>query len=152
MIFYISLTLNIPMMNKLYLLAILSFAFLFSTAQENDKIESVPKIITKISIGKSFDIGSKSIRFIDILEDSRCPSDVTCVWAGQAKAKIQILENGSVIEEKIITFGASGVNPKRTTEILKTDTKTILGYNISPYPKSSNNIPKSEYTLDFILK
>ena len=140
------------MMKKFFILTILSFTFWISIAQENDKIESVPQIITKMSIGTSFDLGPKSIRFVEVLKDSRCPSDVTCVWAGEVQVKIEILENGSVLEEKLITFGASGVNPKRTMELLKTATKTVLGYNISPYPKSSNQIPKSEYTLDLILK
>ena len=139
-------------MNKLYILAIFSFTFLLSTAQENDKIKSVPQIVTKMPLGKSIQLGHKAIRFAEVLEDSRCPSDVTCVWAGQAKIKIEILENNKVIEEKILTFGAKGINPEKTSEILTTDEKILLGYNISPYPKSSSKIPQSEYTLDFILK
>src|SRR4051794_18467651 len=36
---------------------------------------------------------SISVRFVAVTEDSRCPSDTTCVWAGEVRAKIEILEH-----------------------------------------------------------
>ena len=34
------------------------------------------------------------VRFLDVLEDSRCPLDVTCVWAGNAKVAVELREQG----------------------------------------------------------
>lgn len=51
----------------------------------------VPETLT-ISEGsqKSADRGRLTIKFVSVLEDSRCPPDVTCVWAGNAKVKLAI--------------------------------------------------------------
>lgn len=33
---------------------------------------------------------SLSITFLDVLEDSRCPSDVVCIWAGNAEVELEV--------------------------------------------------------------
>lgn len=38
--------------------------------------------------------GRLKIAFIELVEDSRCPVDVDCVWAGNAKIKIRVTKNG----------------------------------------------------------
>ena len=35
-----------------------------------------------------------NIKFIAMVEDSRCPTDANCIWAGNAKIKIRISKNG----------------------------------------------------------
>jgi hypothetical protein len=37
--------------------------------------------------------GSASIEFLRVTDESRCPSDVTCVWAGDARVALRL--NGS---------------------------------------------------------
>ena len=34
--------------------------------------------------------GKITVKFIEVLEDSRCPVNVNCVWAGNAKIKISL--------------------------------------------------------------
>lgn len=34
-------------------------------------------------------IGLK-VKFVEVLEDSRCPTDANCIWAGNAKIKIEV--------------------------------------------------------------
>lgn len=38
------------------------------------------------------------------MEDSRCPTGVTCIWAGRARVKVEITSEGKT-EEKTLTFG-----------------------------------------------
>lgn len=38
--------------------------------------------------------GGVKIAFVELVEDSRCPVDVECVWAGNAKIKIRVTKNG----------------------------------------------------------
>ena len=40
------------------------------------------------------------IRLKEVVEDSRCPKDVTCIWAGQAVVIVEVFENKKLIEEK----------------------------------------------------
>jgi len=35
------------------------------------------------SLGQAATVGGATIRPIQVIEDSRCPSDVVCVWAGR---------------------------------------------------------------------
>ena len=51
--------------------------------------------------------GGLKIGFIELVEDSRCPTDVECVWAGNAKIKVRVTKNGKsqVLELEMVTKG-----------------------------------------------
>ena len=34
------------------------------------------------------------IKFVEMIDDSRCPTDTNCIWAGNAKIKVRITKNG----------------------------------------------------------
>lgn len=38
-----------------------------------------------------------SLRFADVVADSRCPSDVTCVWAGDASIRLEPFLDGRAV-------------------------------------------------------
>ena len=38
--------------------------------------------------------GGVKIAFVELVEDSRCPVDVDCVWAGNAKIRVRVTKNG----------------------------------------------------------
>lgn len=46
------------------------------------------------------------IKFLNITEDSRCPSDVVCVWEGQATAVINIFKNDQNLGDFSLTSRA----------------------------------------------
>ena len=50
----------------------------------------------QLKFGETADIGSQglSIEFVEVLEDSRCASDVTCIWEGRAKVLLAVAVNG----------------------------------------------------------
>lgn len=60
----------------------------------------VPTPTTGIKIGETAVFGSISIRPISVEEDSRCPANANCIWAGRVRVKI--LVNG---KESIVTLG-----------------------------------------------
>jgi hypothetical protein len=39
---------------------------------------------------KRFAKSRLSVRFVELVEDSRCPTDTNCIWAGNAKIKIRV--------------------------------------------------------------
>ena len=51
----------------------------------------------RVELGKSVtaDRGRIRIKFQEELEDSRCPVDATCVWAGNAKIRISVSKGKS---------------------------------------------------------
>lgn len=79
-----------------------------------------------------------SLKFkITEVNDSRCPSDVVCVWQGEAKIKIQL-------ESPV-----KG-NMELSTYHQQKDTVGMYAFElvgVSPYPVSTKNIELSEYSI-----
>lgn len=44
----------------------------------------------ELAIGEEVETGAEnsSVKFVDIVKDSRCPINVMCVWAGNGKVQI----------------------------------------------------------------
>lgn len=135
------------------IISILLFLYALGiNAQDTDKKSPPPEIITKLKIGTSISLDTKSLRFINLIEDSRCPSGVSCVWAGQAKVLIGIYENDILLEEKEIIIGAKGITPHNPKELLASGAKKVFGYNLTPYPSYNSTITASEYYLEVVVK
>ncbi|TVZ52867.1 hypothetical protein [Dokdonia sp. Hel_I_53] len=101
----------------------------------------VPKIVMKASLGVPVPMGDVTVELIEVFEDSRCPSDVQCIWAGHVKLAIAITENQKTTIEKI-TFGQNN-----STMLYDRDGFKIYLKGVLPYPKTSKKIDKGEYAI-----
>ena len=111
-------------------------------AQEND---SIINYNAEMDLGEVFSFENKSIQFKKVITDSRCPKDVTCIWAGEAKVLIAVMENGREVEEKIITLAV-----KKDFQLSFLNSEVIYSINalnLYPYPTSTHKIKESEYCL-----
>ena len=132
---------------KLYLIALFVFLSGHLVAQDSTTVE-VPKIVAKLPLGKTYTLDQAELVFVDVLSDSRCPKDVTCVWAGQAVALVEVYKDQVLIERKEVVF-----DPGKNTNLnLKTlcDYKglRVLANNLLPYPEQSQEkIKKEAYYL-----
>jgi hypothetical protein len=98
--------------------------------------------------GEQFEFGDKSIRFKEVISDSRCPKDVTCVWAGEAKVLIEIFEKGKLINEKQVV-----INPYTIEEIPLQFSAgggiySITAFKLFPYPSTASKKNTMDYTLE----
>ena len=61
----------------------------------------------QVQINKAVTLNGLKIEFVELVEDSRCPADVQCVWAGNAKIKIRVTKNrkSQVLELEMIDKG-----------------------------------------------
>ncbi len=83
------------------------FAFITGvTAQENP---AVTVYSSSLTLGEVLKFNNRSVVFKNVVSDSRCPKDVTCVWAGEAIVTIEIFENGTFIKEQIIKIQSSNI-------------------------------------------
>jgi hypothetical protein len=59
-----------------------------------------------LALGQSAAVKGSDVRltFKDVRTDSRCPIDVQCVWAGEAKIGVVISGNGTAEETKILSL------------------------------------------------
>lgn len=138
---------------KTYILLLVVFVSGNLVAQDSTSIEvETPKIISKLQLGKTYSLDTVQIKFVDVLSDSRCPSDVTCVWAGQVIALVEVYENKTLIEKKELVF-ESGKNINNELMTLFTSEKSIIiANNVLPYPKSREKIKKEDYYLQLEVK
>ena len=79
---------------------------------------------------------SVAVRFTDVTSDSRCPSNVQCVWAGEAETVFTV----GATQQVTLTLGADA---KKATAIARGHQITLLA--LKPYPTSTATIAKSDY-------
>ncbi|MFX0084366.1 MAG: hypothetical protein ACFFAU_01730 [Candidatus Hodarchaeota archaeon] len=105
------------------------------------------KIDTEFSlyIGESVIIKDHGIKlkFVDVLSDSRCPSDVECIWEGTVSLLINIQYNSQDLGNFILN----------SSNLHKA---SFMGYyvkftELKPYPISTETIPKTSYHATFIV-
>jgi hypothetical protein len=98
------------------------------------------------SMGSEFDIAvgqeakvqgsSINIRFGGVAEDSRCPSDVQCVWAGDAVVRVSLSGAGPTDVSLHTTLDPKAVQYAG---------RTITLVGLKPVPRSGTKIPALEY-------
>ena len=90
-----------------------------------------------LSIGESVQVegGLGFIKFIKVLEDSRCPVDVTCVWAGIVKTEFEIVDSA---RKKTSIFLNTGIKSNKlslqgyTLQLISIFPPKVEGVSISP--------------------
>lgn len=69
------------------------------------------------------------VRFLSVVEDSRCPADVQCIWAGNAKIRVKVSVQGG--ETRILELNT---NTKAAGN--NVDAYAINLVSLTPYPRS----------------
>jgi hypothetical protein len=72
------------------------------------------------------------IRFTKVISDSRCPSDVTCIWAGEGTVMMDVTQDDNVV-------GSVQLNTNRTPVNTMVNQKlySLKLLELNPYPKLS---------------
>lgn len=83
--------------------------------------------------------GKLKIRFVSLVEDSRCPADVNCIWAGNAKIKIEVRKYGSATK----TFE---LNTNLADKTARFENYEIMLVSLAPHPRSNIRINQRSYT------
>jgi hypothetical protein len=95
---------------------------------------------SEAKIGQTIVIGGIKITPLELIEDSRCPEDVTCVWAGKVRIKVRLSDN-TKSEDVILSTGESYSN----------FTKGSISFSVLPEKTTTKTIPTSEYRFNFVI-
>ena len=97
-----------------------------------------------LHIGESANIRGEElkVKFLEVTEDSRCPTGVVCVWEGRVSFLVEITYHES-IQSIVLTEPGSTSWP---SEIAFEEYK--ITYHIEPYPQAGTEIVKEEYRLE----
>ena len=102
---------------------------------------SGPKEVT-VRVGETVVVNNVEITFTRVLEDSRCPVDVTCVWEGNAKVELEVgVLNGDGPTIQLILNTAT--EPRYGDAYGQRITLTA----VRPDPVSTKPIPPDTYEL-----
>jgi len=104
----------------------------------------IDSVLVKINYGQEALIENNITIKFDGVNDSRCPMDVICVWAGDGGVSL-ILSYG---REQLHTFLHTALFPR---EINYSGYRIILK-SLNPYPKSTSSTKLDEYNVDLIIK
>ena len=84
------------------------------------------------------------IKFVEMVEDSRCPTGTTCIWAGNAKVKIEVrggrgdsktFELNSTMQPTIVTYAGydiklAGLTPKPAANVRIDPDKYLASFEV----------------------
>lgn len=89
--------------------------------------------------------GGISVKFVEIVEDSRCPEGATCIWAGRAIVRIEVTENGS--EPRIVDLEVGNI--ESTARFGKF---VVKAEKLEPYPKAESQTDKAAYSATLSIE
>ena len=74
---------------------------------------------TQVALGQAVQVGPVQVRYLEFIEDSRCPADQICVWEGRLAVKLESQETGSISAQKntfdLILAGKTSAQQKSAT-------------------------------------
>ena len=140
---------NLTNTAQIFLILIGFFAItLGSLEQESFAQSSAPMNIEAnldsdflLQFNQSAEIKSEDMKitFLNVTSDSRCASDVTCVWQGQAGIEFAV-QKGEQVSTVSLSIGGDS-SPKESIF----NSYLIHLVDLSPYPISTKNIQSDEY-------
>ena len=84
------------------------------------------------------------LTFEKVNDDSRCPMDASCVWAGDATVAISVSRSGSAGEARELHTQASGSQVSYGDYVIKLAA-------LSPYPRSDRQIRGEDYVATLVV-
>ncbi|MEH2289988.1 hypothetical protein [Nostoc sp.] len=87
------------------------------------------------------------IKFSKVIDDSRCPSDVTCIWQGEVIIGLDIIKNGKQVSTLTLTL-IPGDEPLPIQFLNKYSVRLI---EVSPYPNSKKTIALQDYIVKIVV-
>jgi hypothetical protein len=91
-----------------------------------------------LKVGESKTVGELTVDVVGITEDSRCPADVQCVWAGRAAIELELRSGGK--STKVIFYS-------NEDKVVKFEGYTLNFLRIAPDKLSTRELRPGDYTI-----
>ena len=88
-----------------------------------------------------------SVSFKEIIEDSRCPGDATCVWAGIGVISLEVKENG---QSHTVQLGTYDHQTHQNDTIISGYYYQLI--KLDPYPESTAQISAKDYIATLLIE
>ncbi|HMG70540.1 MAG TPA: hypothetical protein VK544_05455 [Gemmatimonadaceae bacterium] len=135
-----------PARNLIALISLCAIAAASACATVEPVIVAEPGVAFSLPIGKTATIngdGTK-ITFRRVTQESRCPTDVTCVWAGDATIEVIISRTGSPDDTATITL--------RTPYGEKSSGNLLIRFvGLTPVPRQADGNAPRAYVAELVV-
>ncbi len=91
-----------------------------------------------LKIGEPSELEGVTITVTEVVEDSRCPLGVECIWAGRVVVKVNLSKPSGNFTENV-ELGQS----------LTIDTEEVQFVSVAPHPRAGEVIAPSDYRFGF---
>ena len=125
------------------ILTFLLLIFAFPSVAQEEGVTS-PEIVIRVPMGEIVTIEGVQVQF-EVLEDSRCPKNTTCVWEGRAILAVSAGKKDEISEPMSVIFGKVLQNEIESKVFYETDTFLIKAVGLTPYPEVGGD--KEPYVL-----
>jgi len=132
-----------PALSVVVALALLSAAL----AQAQESVAAEIDAPFELEMGQQAFIESENvtITFVEVTGDSRCPSDVVCIWQGQAMVTVAVRVGGTEIGRQTLVIGA---DPAPSAAFGQYSVRLV---GLEPYPQSSVPTDPEDYVAGFVV-
>lgn len=107
-------------------------------------LQAQQRITVGINQQKTVIKNKLTIRFAALVEDSRCPTDTNCIWAGNAKIKITVGKTKSDVK----TFELNTNGEAQSVNFAGYEIKLV---GLSPQPATNIRINRNGYTATLTI-
>lgn len=118
-----------------------------SSNNETEVTTQVQEETTTLALGETKQVGDIQIKFKEVLEDSRCPTGVQCMWQGRAKILVETSKDGVMADSNEIIFGKLKNGETENHSFYKSGNTTITATAINPYPTKDSGTNTLAYEL-----
>ena len=122
------------------------FLFCLFTSLGISQKATPPKIVQLLPLGDSYILDNSTLKFEAVLEDSRCPKGVSCIWAGRVRVRLIETSNTGQRRTIIATIGALKAGEQANKVLATTNNQTLEVVDVSPYPIAGQTL-EGAYTL-----
>lgn len=132
---------------SLSIILLLGLFFLAGCSAETEAVKANLGQEFSLSLGQTVVIEGEELelKFLEVINDSRCPKDVTCIWQGQASCLVEITYFESLHRVTL-------TQPGLTAEPSEIDFKEYnIKFNLTPYPQEGKEISKDDYRLRLVV-
>ncbi len=136
----------------LFITALLIVTFGF--AQDSTDVTKVtpPKVVTKLHFGTSVQFEDVRLKFVEVVQDSRCPKAVQCIWAGEVIVLVDVFKNVNKVEQKKLTINPSFSLQEQLGNLFSSEALSISGISVMPYPVVNNKTPMEDYYIQLDVR
>lgn len=94
----------------------------------------------------------KEIVFVKLVNDSRCPEKVQCIWAGEVTFEVAAYEDKKLVEQIEFTLNKDTVEEIKAWFIKHSPENKLplKGVSVLPYPKDGVSVKLEDYYIQLV--